>query len=274
LADVDHIDAFERNSAVEYFMRMFFNPRTRRGSSAERIADALRFYAQQAGKVTTEKGLALNVPPVDPVQITKLGRKPMNGQQDDKSMPSVAALAMAQAMKRLAGKYGDLDLARHAKHLEKQARASLARGESALSNSEASNERHSPQRKSANRGIGVSDRMPRYKVMVDDNFHYQKEDERTEQGVYDTMEDAIAACRAIVDQSLEEWQHRPGISAKELYDLYVLFGDDPFVVVLDGGDERAEFSAWNYANERCQIICQKQSPIPQAAAKEPAEQGG
>jgi hypothetical protein len=111
--------------------------------------------------------------------------------------------------------------------------------------------------------------MPRYKVMVDDNFHYQKEDERTEQGVYNTLQEAVVVCRGIVDKSLEEG-YRPGISAKELYDLYVSFGEDPFIVALDGADEPAEFSAWSYAKERCQIICQKQSPMPQAAAKEPA----
>lgn len=111
------------------------------------------------------------------------------------------------------------------------------------------------------------DRMPGYKVMVDDNFHYQKEDDRWEQGVYETVQEAVAACRGIVDTSLEEG-YRPGISAKELYDHYVNFGDDPFIVVLDSADERAEFSAWSYAKERCRVICQGRSPVPQAAAKE------
>jgi hypothetical protein len=31
--------------------------------------------------------------------------------------------------------------------------------------------------------------MPRYKVVVDDNFHYQDPDERREQGVYETVEE-------------------------------------------------------------------------------------
>jgi len=50
--------------------------------------------------------------------------------------------------------------------------------------------------------------------MVDDNFHYQQND-RWEQGVYESMEGAIAACRAIVDQSLEGG-YRPGISANSM----------------------------------------------------------
>ncbi|MGO9046173.1 MAG: hypothetical protein ACLQFW_04690 [Xanthobacteraceae bacterium] len=197
----------------------------------------------------------------------------------NRKFPTAAALVMARAFRRAGVARGDLGLVRAANSLHKEALAALKKRQSALSNSEASNELPSPKRKSANRGIGdtVSDsdlfalpesgRMPRYKVMVHDNFHYQ-EDDRWEQGVYESVERAIAACRGIVDKSLEEG-YKPGISAKKLYDHYVSFGDDPFIVVLDGADERAEFSAWSYAKERCRGICQERSPMPQAAAKEP-----
>ncbi|MGP0094890.1 MAG: hypothetical protein ACLPKB_33790 [Xanthobacteraceae bacterium] len=96
--------------------------------------------------------------------------------------------------------------------------------------------------------------MPRYRVMVDDNFHYQDSYERCEQGTYETVEDVLAACRAVVDKSLEQ-EHRPGISAEALYGRYMSFGDDPFIVVLDGTDDGARFSAWRYAKERCRVIC-------------------
>ena len=96
--------------------------------------------------------------------------------------------------------------------------------------------------------------MPRYKVMVDDNFHYLDEDERSEQGTYVTLEEALAVCRALVDKSLFA-SYRPGLSADELYSAYMDFGDDPFIVVLDGVDDRAKFSGWAYAKERCAVIC-------------------
>ena len=96
--------------------------------------------------------------------------------------------------------------------------------------------------------------MPRYKVMVDDNFHYEDPEERSEQGVYETAEEALAACRRIVDQSLQEC-YRPGVSAQTLYDYYTSFGDDPFVVVVDGVDRDFKFSAWSYAEQRCRAIC-------------------
>jgi hypothetical protein len=96
--------------------------------------------------------------------------------------------------------------------------------------------------------------MPRYRVMVDDNFHYQDSDERWEQGTYESVDEALAACRGIVDQSLQE-EYRPGISAEALYGRYMSFGDDPFIMVLEGADDSAMFSALSYAKERCRVIC-------------------
>jgi hypothetical protein len=96
--------------------------------------------------------------------------------------------------------------------------------------------------------------MPRYKVMVDDNFNYMDEDERHEQGTYDTVEEALAACRAIVEKSVKD-QLEPGMLAEELFKRYQSFGDDPFILVVDGKNEDAKFSAWSYAQEVCATIC-------------------
>jgi hypothetical protein len=87
-----------------------------------------------------------------------------------------------------------------------------------------------------------------YKIMVDDNFHYGEESERTEYGTVSTVEEALAVCRRIVDESLLA-EYREGASAERLYDRYTSFGDDPFVVALDGAP-KVEFSAWTYARER------------------------
>jgi hypothetical protein len=92
--------------------------------------------------------------------------------------------------------------------------------------------------------------MP-FKVFVDDNFHYQDESERYEQGEYDTFEAAVAACKVIVDEYLES-AYKKGMDASELNSSYVMFGEDPFVVPkLEG----AEFSAREYARQRCNEIC-------------------
>jgi hypothetical protein len=95
--------------------------------------------------------------------------------------------------------------------------------------------------------------MGSYRVMVDDNFHYMDEDERGQAGSFATAEEAIAACRKLVDDWLAR-HHKPGMTADELYDHYISFGDDPFVVATQGA-AAADFSAWTYARERTRAIC-------------------
>ena len=97
-------------------------------------------------------------------------------------------------------------------------------------------------------------RTIRYEVMVDDNFNYMDEDARWKKGTYATLDRALRECRKLVDNWLEEG-YKPGMSAQELYDAYTMYGDDPFIVVVDGTDESAKFSAWDYARERSRQIC-------------------
>jgi hypothetical protein len=96
--------------------------------------------------------------------------------------------------------------------------------------------------------------MSRYKVMVDDNFHYMEEDERDEFGTFSTIEEASAACKQIVDEDLRKFAEGKNYTPDELYDYYTSFGSDPFIVALDPKGGRPSFSAWNYAKERSQII--------------------
>ena len=91
--------------------------------------------------------------------------------------------------------------------------------------------------------------MSPYRVMSDDNFHYAEKDERSTHGVFATAEQALEACRRLVDRSLMHEYVQGGVTAEALYDRYTDFGDDPFVVALDGAP-RVNFSAWDYAKQR------------------------
>jgi hypothetical protein len=93
-------------------------------------------------------------------------------------------------------------------------------------------------------------KMSRYKVRIDDNFHFEEEDERVEYGTFSTADEALDACRRLVDESLLA-EYKDGETADELYERYTSFGDDPFVVALDGSP-KVEFSAWTYARQRAQ----------------------
>jgi hypothetical protein len=103
------------------------------------------------------------------------------------------------------------------------------------------------------------DFVSRYKVMVDDNFHYMEEDERYELATFSTIEEAIAARKRIVDDDLSELAKGKNYTPDHLYEHYVSFGSDPFIVALDPKDDRPCFSAWDYAKERSQVLSRQEA---------------
>jgi len=104
--------------------------------------------------------------------------------------------------------------------------------------------------------------VPQYKVLVSDNYHYGDPDDRYEHGSFETLNDALAACRTIVETALAEL-HAPGMSAGELYRRYQLFGADPFIVVDDPatptGNAAPPFSAWDYAQQQTKRLCRRRT---------------
>jgi hypothetical protein len=91
----------------------------------------------------------------------------------------------------------------------------------------------------------------KYKVVVDDNFHYMDESERYTHGEFETSEVALGAAKVLVDADLNSL-YQTGMTADELYRQYTSFGNDPYIV---SEDQSCHFSAWSYAKERCQDIC-------------------
>ncbi|MDT4966890.1 MAG: hypothetical protein QOJ64_1627 [Acidobacteriota bacterium] len=88
----------------------------------------------------------------------------------------------------------------------------------------------------------------KYKVVVDDNFHYMDESERYTHGEFESCEGALGVAKALVDADLNSLS-RTGMTADELYSQYTSFGSDPYIVTED---QSCHFSAWSYAKERCQ----------------------
>ena len=92
-----------------------------------------------------------------------------------------------------------------------------------------------------------------YSVYVDDNYHFTDEDERYKLGDFATLDEAVAACKSMVDQFLKlEAPPDAGVTAADRYAQYTGFGPDPFIVSDDPDVGHPGFSAWDYANERCQ----------------------
>lgn len=98
---------------------------------------------------------------------------------------------------------------------------------------------------------GPSTRVPAYVVLVRSNSHYQDEDEEYRLGEFDDCQNAIRACKEIVDDFLAA-NLSPGITSDGLYRQYTMFGEDPFIV---SSMNDCPFSAWSYAKERCTQIC-------------------
>jgi hypothetical protein len=97
------------------------------------------------------------------------------------------------------------------------------------------------------------DAVASYKVLIDDNYHFTDESERIQHGVFATADQAIVACKQIVDECLQPML-QPGITAAALYGQYKDFGDDPYIMPVDPNDSPVGFSAWEYAKERCQVL--------------------
>ena len=88
-------------------------------------------------------------------------------------------------------------------------------------------------------------------VRVADNFNYMDEDETSTHGEFATWADAVAAARGIVDRYLTH-AYRTGMTPAALYDDYMDFGDDPYIMPTPDGER---FSAWDYAKQRCDELC-------------------
>ena len=91
----------------------------------------------------------------------------------------------------------------------------------------------------------------KYTVYVDDNFHMGDEEERYKLGEFNSCEEAIAACKAIINEFMNQG-YKEGMSFKELWEGYMMFGEDPFII---SNDSQCKFSAWAYAKQRCVELC-------------------
>ncbi len=90
-----------------------------------------------------------------------------------------------------------------------------------------------------------------YSVYVDDNFSLPPDDARYKLGDFATLDEAVAACKRMVDRFLKV-ETPPDATAAERYEVYTHSGPDPFIVTDDPVAVNPAFSAWSYAKERCQ----------------------
>ncbi|HXJ84578.1 MAG TPA: hypothetical protein VMS64_38545 [Candidatus Methylomirabilis sp.] len=91
----------------------------------------------------------------------------------------------------------------------------------------------------------------KYRVLIDDNFHFMDESARYQLGEFDTRKAAVAACKKVVDDCLTA-TYQLGMPAATLLLQYKMSGDDPWIA---GGRTPVKFSAWSYAEARALEMC-------------------
>jgi hypothetical protein len=98
--------------------------------------------------------------------------------------------------------------------------------------------------------------MSRYTVMTDPNDPTYDDNPPSEVGIYPTADEAILACKTVIDEFLEVYVEEC-TTAAELYDMYVKFGADPYIVSVDPNDEQVNFNVEKYLKEQIQILMPK-----------------
>ncbi len=101
-----------------------------------------------------------------------------------------------------------------------------------------------------------SKKSEKYKVYVDDNYHYMDVSERYAAGSYDSLKEALEKCKEITIKSLGD-QFERGITPDKLQAQWSMFGEDPFIV---GGDGSIPFSARKFITaELCKLIIESKT---------------
>lgn len=89
----------------------------------------------------------------------------------------------------------------------------------------------------------------KYRIIVDDNFHFMDESESYDSGSFSTYEEAVAKCKIIIDDFLKD-AVRPGDTSEGLYSTFIMYGETPHI----DGEKLGNFSALEYAKWKCQEL--------------------
>lgn len=95
----------------------------------------------------------------------------------------------------------------------------------------------------------------KYTVRILDNFHFMDQSAEYNSGTFNTYGEAVIKCKSILDDFLES-AYRPGDTAVQLYDTYVMFGETPII----WGPDSEGFSSNDYAMVRCLEIWKSHQP--------------
>jgi len=76
-------------------------------------------------------------------------------------------------------------------------------------------------------------------------------------GEYETLAEAVAECKRIIDDQLPK-TFREGLTPEKLYEGFMMFGDEPYILAPDGyewGPDDEDINAITYFKQRACEIC-------------------
>jgi len=73
---------------------------------------------------------------------------------------------------------------------------------------------------------------------------------------FTTAVEALAHAKRVLDADLRQ-AFKPGMTAKKLYDHWMMFGEDVVIAAMDGAPD-LNFSGQEYARRRCEELCSAQ----------------
>lgn len=96
----------------------------------------------------------------------------------------------------------------------------------------------------------MTQRKPRYGIGYIDMYDYGCSWSGPE---YESAAKALDHAYEVLDRFLEG-ELKPGMTAKELYERFMHFGEDVVIAAIDGAPE-VKFSGQDYVRRRCHELC-------------------
>lgn len=97
----------------------------------------------------------------------------------------------------------------------------------------------------------------KFKVRIHELFHFADESEMYTWGEYDTLTEAVAECKRIIDDQLPK-AYKEGLTPEKLYEGFMMFGDEPYILAptdYTWGPDDEDINAISYFKARACEIC-------------------
>lgn len=96
----------------------------------------------------------------------------------------------------------------------------------------------------------------KFKVRIHDLHHFADPEYEYSAGTFDTLEEAVAECKKIIEEQLPK-AYKEGMTPQKLYSDFIHWGEEPYIVAPGyiWGPDDPDINAIAYFKERACEIC-------------------